>query len=1530
MRQRRFCVGAILTLLTPAAAVIDAGALETREIRVPTREAATIQRALDLAASGDTIIVAPGTYVADIPLDFNRLRDPRDPAAPPVKDVVLRSEEGPEFTTLEGSITLRNGETAASVLSGFTIRGERDATFTIDAALTVNDCIVEIPAVFRGDPMVEGCLFQSTLSLAGAATLNQCELQHRLLVTGAATVRKVTMSDVVLSGRATSTFDQCHLRSLSTTGGSQVSLSECTISQAVRGIAAEGDTSVQLRGCVIRECRVAIESIDASGIVSEGSTIAGNVRGIVAGGDRLEIRNSIVWNQGEDVVHGENTAVEVAFSCVGGESPWPGPGNQNSDPLFCGWGSETERIVATQAELDSVLADFSLSLSAQSPCRRSGQDGDDMGAVRGDCQFVGPPGRRIQLGSGHFDLSNMVHGFSIHLVGSGDATALDAVSLRGDMTLENVRVLRRAAAVIGRSRLINTEINGLGVLCYSDAELELQHCEVSGAAIGVECRPRSKVELSRCRIERCTQGIVVNSQAKVDLVDCIVTQNSALYRQGPALHVSGLTTLTNCTISANDSFESGVIFATRGSQLQVLNSIVVDNVGGSLTVDPEAEVAVSFSCIAGDTVWPGTGNFNVDPRFCGWRGAKREFFVDAAVDDAGANDGSRERPFPSITAALSTFDYALAADSPCLGSGLGGTDVGARLGTCERSGRSSALLNVAPGTYEAGNLVQDVGVVGSTAGETIIRGEIRGLRSSALLSRITSMQGSVRVSSGESPEISASQIENLVCESASAPTVSDCTISQGSGVWCQPGSAPEFRRSTFAANSRQEFGGAVMCEEASPVFIDCEFDGNVAERGGAIAALQRSNVRVERCRFVRNRAASESVPNKTIGGALFVTDGSNVELSECLLLGGEAARGGALFSDKESRVTLSHCTVVENVTSHTPGGIAVDTGVVELESCIVWANTGVQITSGEGGQIHVRRSCIEGDAPWPGAGNINSDPLFCGFGAVAEVVVDPELASVANRPRGHFATLADAFSVFSLALGANSPCLGSGADGSDMGVPLGLCVAGTRSPKRITLRPGRHEATTSVNLAHGISLRGVDRDATVVAGSLRGLRTGARLENVTVSGGPVSVASGEQVELENCNFTSSLNSVDVTGGAAVLTGCRFDNNRIGLQVTADGSATVADCEFVENSIAAIVIRSELTIDRSEIRRNRGNERPFAIDSGVIHARNARLGVNRSLIESNRCGNGGAIGAIASRVNVRSSILRGNEANGSGGAIFSTVLTELLVESSLFVANSAADGGGAISDSRYGDSDTTMRLVNCTFADNHAGGQGDDLQLSREAHAEIVNCVFWGQGDDLLRIAIKNNARFSHSIVAGRNVPEGIGNLNVNPRFIRRGTFDFTRVTDDHIADFIIDPGDYRLQIGSPAIDAGVNAGAPEFDLDDRPRRCGDSVDLGAYESSCSTSIQFRRGDCNGDGDPAKLDDALFLLAANFAGGEAPICRAACDANSDGRVEGDVSDAVLILRFAFTGGASPQAPFPDCGSLELDGDLLLGCRASPCE
>ncbi len=100
------------------ASVYVAGPGRTWVVNVQgTGDAPTVQAAIDSAVTGDIVEVGPGRYLENI--DFLG------------KDIVLRSQEGPEVTILDGSsrdssvVVMLHDETRKAVLEGFTITGGR-------------------------------------------------------------------------------------------------------------------------------------------------------------------------------------------------------------------------------------------------------------------------------------------------------------------------------------------------------------------------------------------------------------------------------------------------------------------------------------------------------------------------------------------------------------------------------------------------------------------------------------------------------------------------------------------------------------------------------------------------------------------------------------------------------------------------------------------------------------------------------------------------------------------------------------------------------------------------------------------------------------------------------------------------------------------------------------------------------------------------------------------------------------------------------------------------------------------------------------------------------------------------------------------------------------------------------------------------------------------------------------------------------------------------------------------------------------
>jgi hypothetical protein len=91
---------------------------------------------------------------------------------------------------------------------------------------------------------------------------------------------------------------------------------------------------------------------------------------------------------------------------------------------------------------------------------------------------------------------------------------------------------------------------------------------------------------------------------------------------------------------------------------------------------------------------------------------------------------------------------------------------------------------------------------------------------------------------------------------------------------------------------------------------------------------------------------------------------------------------------------------------------------------------------------------------------------------------------------------------------------------------------------------------------------------------------------------------------------------------------------------------------------------------------------------------------------------------------------------------------------------------------------------------------------------------------------------------------------------------------------------------------------------------------------------FLRGDCNNNGLVAGYTgDILFLLSHLFAGGRAPDCEAACDANNDGDV--NMSDVVYLAEWTFQSGLPPGPPYPGCGPDPTPDTPPLGCLYPIC-
>jgi hypothetical protein len=236
------------------------------------------------------------------------------------------------------------------------------------------------------------------------------------------------------------------------------------------------------------------------------------------------------------------------------------------------------------------------------------------------------------------------------------------------------------------------------------------------------------------------------------------------------------------------------------------------------------------------------------------------------------------------------------------------------------------------------------------------------------------------------------------------------------------------------------------------------------------------------------------------------------------------------------------------------------------------------------------------------------------------------------------------------------------------------------------------------------------------------------------------------------------------------------------------------------------------------------------------------------------GDGGGISLFAAGAPViRNNVIARNSVSGvspaaQGGGIWIVNQSDALIVQNLIVGNSAGEGGGVywlVPSGARG-----PRLVNNTIADNVAtvGGRGSAVFADGfDANAALVNNVLIGTaGQTALHCGDFNdpNAPMIHF----NNVftPDG-------PAYDGNICPDQTGLNGNFSADPVfVDPGagDYRVQSGSPVIDAGSSdaADVPAIDLDGAPRVVdgdGDAVavvDMGAYERPSGTIIRHAAAD----------------------------------------------------------------------------------------
>ncbi len=236
------------------------------------------------------------------------------------------------------------------------------------------------------------------------------------------------------------------------------------------------------------------------------------------------------------------------------------------------------------------------------------------------------------------------------------------------------------------------------------------------------------------------------------------------------------------------------------------------------------------------------------------------------------------------------------------------------------------------------------------------------------------------------------------------------------------------------------------------------------------------------------------------------------------------------------------------------------------------------------------------------------------------------------------------------------------------------------------------------------------------------------------------------------------------------------------------------------------------------------------ESATVNAINCVFEDNSSLNSGGGIylGTNGTLNMSCNNETQHKSYLYNNSAKNAGGGIFAKSANELTIENTTVVSNKTQNGaGGGVYINQ-----TSNKLVNLVIAQNDGGfpSGADGIFFYKCPKSEMLQCTI----ADNDRIGVMNNSggpvNMANCIAYGHSVSQiwpnaeintifsdvqngypGVGNIDANPLF--------TDITNFN----------YRIVVGSPCEDFGMNLPSVTNDLDGTFRPQGSGWDMGAFE-----------------------------------------------------------------------------------------------------
>jgi len=168
----------------------------------------------------------------------------------------------------------------------------------------------------------------------------------------------------------------------------------------------------------------------------------------------------------------------------------------------------------------------------------------------------------------------------------------------------------------------------------------------------------------------------------------------------------------------------------------------------------------------------------------------------------------------------------------------------------------------------------------------------------------------------------------------------------GGGVYCQDSTNLTLTDCNISDNTAYHGGGMYnQCSSAS--LINCIFTDNTVNYNGGGIYNDQSSPKLINCTFTANKSTSSSTSVYYHGGAIFNTNSSDPNMSNCAFSNNSAREGGAVCNNY-SKPNITHCIFSGNEADYYGGGISNEySSGPNVTNCIFSNNSSV-----EGGAVY--------------------------------------------------------------------------------------------------------------------------------------------------------------------------------------------------------------------------------------------------------------------------------------------------------------------------------------------------------------------------------------------------------------------------------------------------------------------------------------------------------------------------------------------------------------------------------------------------